>query len=91
METYKEEKIMENNEIEGEILPSEFKKELVKFVKITNEALKLLHISVSDKNIFYQRNEKGESILGIKLVSGNDDDKTNYMINISKVSNLGKN
>ena len=67
-----------------QIIPLEFKRELQYIKKIVSKSLESIGIPIDDKNIFYKRNPKGISVLGIKLISGDDEDTTNYMLNISK-------
>lgn len=58
----------------------------IKIKEIILKAFKIAKINPDNKNIYYQRQSNGSSILAIKVENGLDDDLSNYMINGSVVN-----
>jgi hypothetical protein len=64
--------------------------ELDKLIVSTRKTLKSMKIDTQNKYVFYKRNTKGESILGIQLISGDMEDISNYIVFDHKMYQLGE-
>ena len=64
--------------------------ELDKLIVSTRKTLKSMKIDTQNKYVFYKRNTKGESILGIQLISGDMEDISNYIVFDHKMYHLGE-